>query len=78
MSKSQARPGRGLRSRVWHFTRWILLTVLVLAVALTVASFGFNLVTDGASPRPPGLLMASGSVGRTRLLSIENFAQSPR
>src|SRR5262249_48114507 len=27
---------------------------------------------------PNGLLMASGSVGRTRLLSIENFSQSPR
>jgi serine/threonine protein kinase len=32
----------------------------------------------GFSVGPHGLLIASGSVGRTRLLSIENFAQSPR
>ena len=32
----------------------------------------------GFTAGPNGLLMASGSVGRTRLLSIENFAQSPR
>lgn len=68
MRDSQARPRRGWRSRVWRFTRWVLLTAAVLVVALTTASFGFNFVTDGASPRPPGLLMAVGGGFDTRYL----------
>ena len=54
--------------RVWRFARWFLLTGVVLAVALTAASFGYNLSTNGPVPRPAGLLMASGGGFDTRYL----------
>jgi pimeloyl-ACP methyl ester carboxylesterase len=38
-------------------------------VALTVASFAYNLATDGPAPRPSGLLMASGGGFDTRYRS---------
>lgn len=52
--------------RVWRFLRWFLLTVIVLAVALTAASFGYDFATNGPVPRPHGLLMASGGGFDTR------------
>jgi pimeloyl-ACP methyl ester carboxylesterase len=54
--------------RVWRFVRWFLLTGLVLAVALTAASFGYNLSTNGPVRRPAGLLMATGGGFDTRYL----------
>jgi pimeloyl-ACP methyl ester carboxylesterase len=63
--------GRYRRSwlvRVWRFARWFLLTGLVLVVALTAASFGYNFSTNGPVPRPAGLLMASGDGFDTRYL----------
>jgi hypothetical protein len=60
MSDSDPRPGRQWRGRVRRFARWTLLTGLVLILALTLASVGFNLASDGTAPRPAGLLMASG------------------
>ncbi len=58
----------GWRRRVWRSARWILLSWVVLVVAGTVASFGFNLVTNGTSSRPSGLLMAAGGGFDTRYL----------
>ena len=52
--------------RVWRFVRWFLLMGIVLAVALTAASFGYNLSSNGPVPRPAGLLMASGGGFDTR------------
>jgi hypothetical protein len=49
--------GRYRRSwlvRVWRFVRWFLLTGVVLMVALTAASFGYNVSTDGPVRRPAG------------------------
>jgi len=39
-----------------------------LVVALTAASFGYNLATDGPAPRPPHLLFAEGGGWDTRYL----------
>jgi pimeloyl-ACP methyl ester carboxylesterase len=61
--------GRYRRSwlvRVWRFVRWFLLTGVVLMVALTAASFGYNFSTNGPVSRPAGLLMASGGGFDTR------------
>ena len=61
--------GRYRRSwlvRVWRFVRWFLLTGVVLMVALTLASFGYNFSTNGPVSRPAGLLMASGGGFDTR------------
>ena len=45
------------------------LTAAGLVVALTLASFGYNLATDGTAPRPSGLLMVSGGGFHTRYRS---------
>ena len=61
--------GRYRRSwlvRAWRFARWFLLTGLMLVVALTAASFGYNFSTNGPVRRPAGLLMASGGGFDTR------------
>lgn len=69
MSVPATLPGRPRRhGRLWRFARWVLLTGVMLAVALTVASFGFNMVTAGRAPRPAGLLTASGGGFDTRYL----------
>ena len=65
---ARGRPRRRWRARAWRFARWFLLTGIVLAVALTAASFGYNLSTNGPVPRPSGLLMASGGGFDTRYL----------
>jgi pimeloyl-ACP methyl ester carboxylesterase len=56
------------RRRRWRFGRWVLLICVMLAVALTAASYGYNFATNGPVPRPPGLLMASGGGFDTRYL----------
>jgi pimeloyl-ACP methyl ester carboxylesterase len=63
---AHGRPRRSLGVRVWRFARWFLLTGIVLAVALTAASFGYNLSSNGPVRRPSGLLMASGGGFDTR------------
>src|SRR5580700_5058731 len=52
--------------RVRRLLRWGVGTVAALAVAVTAASFGYNLATDGPAPRPSGLLMARGGGFDTR------------
>jgi pimeloyl-ACP methyl ester carboxylesterase len=52
--------------RVRRLLRWGVVTVAALAVAVTAASFGYNLATDGPAPRPSGLLMARGGGFDTR------------
>jgi pimeloyl-ACP methyl ester carboxylesterase len=56
------------RRRRWRFARWVLLLGVVLFVALTAASFGYNFVTNDPAPRPPGLLTAAGGGFDTRYL----------
>ena len=58
-----------LRVRLWRIARWFLLVVVVLAVAVTVASFGYNAATNSPPARPAGLLMAKGGGFDTRYLS---------
>ncbi|HEY2551603.1 MAG TPA: alpha/beta fold hydrolase, partial [Streptosporangiaceae bacterium] len=41
---------------------------MALAAAVTAASFGYNLATDGAAPRPAHLLFAEGGGWDTRYL----------
>jgi pimeloyl-ACP methyl ester carboxylesterase len=53
-------------TRIWRFSRWFVLTGIVLAVALTAASLGFDFSTNSPVPRPHGLLMASGGGFDTR------------
>ena len=45
-----------LRVRLWRIARWFLLVVVVLVVAVTAASFGYNAATDSPPARPAGLL----------------------
>jgi pimeloyl-ACP methyl ester carboxylesterase len=52
--------------RLRRFTRWSFLTGVALVVALTAASFGYNLSTNGTASRPAGLLMARGGGFDTR------------
>src|ERR1700761_3309933 len=61
-------PRRRWWARVWRFVRWFPMIAIVLAVALTAASFGYNVSTNGPVPRPRGLLMASGGGFDTRYL----------
>jgi pimeloyl-ACP methyl ester carboxylesterase len=63
---AHGRPRRSWRARVWRCVRWFLLVGIVLVVALTAASFGYNLSTNGPVPRPSGLLMANGGGFDTR------------
>src|SRR5579859_6570614 len=52
--------------------RWIRRVIAVIvagAVALTGASFGYNLATDGPAPRPAGLRFADAGGFDTRYLS---------
>jgi len=44
------------------------IAVVAVVVAVTSASFGYNLATDAPAPRPAGLLMASGEGFDTRYL----------
>jgi pimeloyl-ACP methyl ester carboxylesterase len=57
-----------LYRRGWRIVRLLLLVLLVLFVAVTLASFGYNAATSGPAPRPSGLLMARGGGFDTRYL----------
>jgi len=59
---------RSWRLRAWRVARWFLLIGVVLVVALTAASFGYNFSTNSPAPRPSGLLMARGGGFDTRYL----------
>jgi pimeloyl-ACP methyl ester carboxylesterase len=56
----------GKHGRLYRVARRTAVIVVVLAVALTGASFGYNLATDGPAPRPPGLRMVSAGGFDTR------------
>ena len=60
------RPRPGLPRRI---ARRSVLTVVVLVVVLTAASFGYNLATGTPPPRPSGLLMARAGGFDTRYRS---------
>jgi pimeloyl-ACP methyl ester carboxylesterase len=60
---------RTWRSRGRRIAKRAGLTAAGLVVALTLASFGYNLATDGPAPRPSGLLMVSGGGFDTRYRS---------
>jgi pimeloyl-ACP methyl ester carboxylesterase len=49
--------------------RRALITIAALAVAVTAASYGYNLATDGAAPRPAGLRFVTGGGFTTRYLA---------
>jgi pimeloyl-ACP methyl ester carboxylesterase len=57
---------RTWRARIRWAVKWTALVAAVLVVLLTVASFSYNLATDGPAPRPSGLLMVSGGGFDTR------------
>jgi pimeloyl-ACP methyl ester carboxylesterase len=59
---------RSWRLRAWRVARWFALIGVVLVVALTAASFGYNFSTNDPAPRPSGLLMARGGGFDTRYL----------
>ncbi len=61
------RPRRHPRLR--RFLRRAGLTIAAIVVAVTVASFAYNLATDGPVPRPAGLLMVKGGGFDTRYRS---------
>lgn len=63
------KPAPDRHRRLRRFARRGLITVAALVVAVTGASFGYNLATDGPAPRPSGLLMARGGGFDTRYLS---------
>lgn len=60
--------GRPRRRRHWarRLARRTAITVVTAAVAVTAASFCYNLATDGPAPRPPGLKFARGGGFDTR------------
>lgn len=69
---SDGRPRQGRRVRRPRIRRIAQRAILVaagLVVLVTVASFGYNLATDGAAARPAGLRMASGGGFSTRYRS---------
>jgi pimeloyl-ACP methyl ester carboxylesterase len=57
------------RDSLRRITRRVLVAVVVLIIALTAASFGYNLATDGPVPRPAGLQMINASGFDTRFRS---------
>ena len=82
---AHGRPRRSLGVRAWRFARWFLLTGIVLAVALTAASFGYNLSSNGPLRRPSGLppppVAVPGGTGQGSLRpgkSPRHCARSPR
>jgi pimeloyl-ACP methyl ester carboxylesterase len=61
--------------RPWRFRRIVKrvakmagIAIVAVAVAVTAASFGYNLATDGPAPRPAHLLFAKGGGWDTRYL----------
>jgi pimeloyl-ACP methyl ester carboxylesterase len=60
------RGDRAQRSRLRRFVRRVVVIVLALAIALTVASFAYNLATGGQAARPSGLSMINAGGFDTR------------
>lgn len=52
--------------RGWRLARRAAITVVTMAVAVTAASFCYNLATDGPAPKPSGLRYARGGGFDTR------------
>jgi pimeloyl-ACP methyl ester carboxylesterase len=48
--------------------KWAAIAFAAFAIAVTAASFGYNLATDAPAPRPPHLLLAEGGGWDTRYL----------
>jgi pimeloyl-ACP methyl ester carboxylesterase len=65
-----AEPGspRKFRRGVRRVAKVAGITIVALAVAVTAASFGYNLATNGPAPRPAHLLFAKGGGWDTRYL----------
>ena len=61
-------PSRKGRQRVKRAAKAAGIAILALAVAVTAASFCYNLATDGPAPRPAHLLFAEGGGWDTRYL----------
>lgn len=61
-----AQPAGRKRRRLRKFAKRAAITVAVLVIAVTAASFGYNLATDGPAPRPASLLFARGGGFDTR------------
>jgi pimeloyl-ACP methyl ester carboxylesterase len=59
-------PGWG---RLPRWIRRIVVVAVALAAAATLASFSYNLATDGPAPRPAGLRFAAGGGFTTRYLA---------
>lgn len=57
---------RRRRHWAWRLARGTAITVAGLAVAVTAASFCYNLATDGPAPKPSGLRLARGAGFDTR------------
>lgn len=57
------------RLRLPRWLRWVLIVIVALAMALTGASFGYNLATDGPAPRPAGLRFVTSGGFTTRYLA---------
>ncbi len=58
-------PGWG---RLPRWLRRTLIVIVAFGVAVTGASYGYNLATDGGAPRPAGLRFATGGGFTTRYL----------
>jgi hypothetical protein len=58
-------PGWG---RLPKWVRRVLIAIVAFGVAVTAASYGYNLVTDGPAPRPAGLRFVTGGGFTTRYL----------
>jgi len=59
---------RRFRRFARRFAKVAGIAIVALAVAVTAASFGYNLATDGPAPRPAHLLFANGGGWATRYL----------
>ena len=61
--------GSGPHAGLVRVARRVGVILLVLVAAITAASFGYNLATDGQLPRPPGLTMVKAGGFDTRYRS---------
>ena len=61
--------GNGPRPGLARVARRVAVALVVLVIAVTAASFGYNLATGGQVPRPPGLTMVKAGGFDTRYRS---------
>ena len=69
MTTAEAPVQAGRRRRLRRFLKVTGIAVAALLVAITAASFGYNLATSGPAPRPAHLLFAKGGGWDTRYLA---------